>query len=154
MAERKNRSFSPDNLDDEISPGCLSSGSVIVYVWRQRDAEALAEQLNGAGVEGGVVFYHGGLEQGQRQRAQGQVNIFKCLMLMLMPYSLTKNRRSLAFLLQFMRGKARICVATVAFGMGTFYKDSHSFISLKTCTKASLFPASRCTLCLYFVVKE
>ncbi len=78
--ERKSLSFPPENVDREISPGCLSSGSVIVYVWRQRDAEALAEQLNGAGVEGGVVFYHGGLEQGQRQRAQGQVNIFECLL--------------------------------------------------------------------------
>lgn len=66
-----------ENLEyGEISPGCLSSGSVIVYVWRQRDAEALAEQIHAAGVEGGVVYYHGGLAHGQREKAQGQVNSF------------------------------------------------------------------------------
>ena len=62
-----------DGFGEEIYEGCLSSGSVIVYVWRQRDAEVLTEQLTGAGIEGGVVYYHGGLERGQRERAQGQV---------------------------------------------------------------------------------
>jgi superfamily II helicase len=72
------RCVAMENLQrGEISPGCLSSGSVIVYVWRQRDAEALAEHIIAAGVEGGVVFYHGGLEHGQREKAQGQVNSFR-----------------------------------------------------------------------------
>jgi len=46
-----------------------------VYVWRKRDADALAEQLLGASIEGGVVSYHGGMDSGQRERAQGLVSI-------------------------------------------------------------------------------
>lgn len=95
-------SSSLDGFGEEIYEGCLSSGSVIVYVWRQRDAEVLAEQLTGAGIEGGVVYYHGGLERGQRERAQGQ----------------------------FIRGKARICVATVAFGMGINKADVRGVIHM------------------------
>ena len=53
--------------------GILSSGSVIVYVWRQRDAEVIAEQLLMDGVTGGVVFYHGGMDAGTRARAQSKV---------------------------------------------------------------------------------
>jgi len=37
-----------------IEEGRLSKGSVIIYVWRQKDTEIVAEQLNGAGVRGGV----------------------------------------------------------------------------------------------------
>ncbi|CAJ1969352.1 unnamed protein product [Cylindrotheca closterium] len=74
----------------KIHFGSLSKGSVIVYVWRQKDTEVVAESLNAAGVEGGVVMYHGGMDAGARSRSQSM----------------------------FMRGKARICVATVAFGMG------------------------------------
>ncbi|GAX26595.1 ATP-dependent DNA helicase Q4 [Fistulifera solaris] len=70
--------------------GQLANGSVIVYVWRQRDAEAVAESIVTAGVEGGVVFYHGGMSSDARSRSQSK----------------------------FMRGKARICVATIAFGLG------------------------------------
>jgi hypothetical protein len=70
--------------------GCLATGSVIVYVWRQRDTEVIAESLRASGVTGGVVIYHGGMDAGARSKSQ--------------------NR--------FMRGKARICVATVAFGLG------------------------------------
>jgi ATP-dependent DNA helicase Q4 len=36
-----------------IEEGRLSKGSVIIYVWRQKDTEIVAEQLNGAGVRGG-----------------------------------------------------------------------------------------------------
>mmetsp|Transcript_15221 Transcript_15221/g.30741 ORF Transcript_15221/g.30741 Transcript_15221/m.30741 type:complete len:82 (+) Transcript_15221:1262-1507(+) len=58
-----------------IQPGCLSSGSVIVYVWRKRDAETVTEQLIGAGIQGGVVCYHGGMGAGERAKAQGKVCI-------------------------------------------------------------------------------
>lgn len=75
--------------------GCLSSGSVIVYVWRQMDAEVIAEYISSAGVPGKVVIYHGGMDSGARAKAQSQ----------------------------FLRGKARICVATVAFGMGINKSD-------------------------------
>eukprot|EP00980_Cylindrotheca_fusiformis_P006543 scaffold1384_cov116-Cylindrotheca_fusiformis.AAC.21 len=71
--------------------GSLAKGSVIVYVWRQKDTEVVAEHLNAAAdVNGGVVLYHGGMDAGARSKSQSM----------------------------FMRGKARICVATVAFGMG------------------------------------
>ena len=39
--------------------GCLSKGSVIIYVWRKKDAEVLTEHLMCSGVAGGVVCYHG-----------------------------------------------------------------------------------------------
>lgn len=74
---------------DELS-GSLADGSVIIYVWRQKDAEVITEQLKGIDVNGGVVCYHGGMDSRSRSKAQGK----------------------------FMRGKARICVATVAFGLG------------------------------------
>ena len=85
-----------------IQAGCLSKGSVIVYVWRQRDAETVTEQLLGAGVQGGVVCYHGGMGAGDRAKAQGK----------------------------FMRGKARVCVATVAFGLGINKADVKGVIHL------------------------
>ena len=70
--------------------GKLCKGSVIIYVWRQKDTEAVAENLVASGVKGGVVGYHGGMDSVARAKSQNK----------------------------FMRGKARICVATVAFGMG------------------------------------
>jgi ATP-dependent DNA helicase Q4 len=70
--------------------GALSEGSVIIYVWRQKDTEVVAEFLNGAGISGGVVIYHGGMDASARAKSQSR----------------------------FMRGKARICVATIAFGLG------------------------------------
>ena len=70
--------------------GKLAKGSVIVYVWRQRDTEVVAENLLSAGVSGGVVIYHGGMNANARAKSQSR----------------------------FMRGKARIVVATVAFGLG------------------------------------
>ena len=78
------------NADQPIYEGCLVNDNVIVYVWRQRDAEVLAEGLNASGVEGGIVVYHAGMDSKARGVAQSR----------------------------FLRGKARICVATVAFGMG------------------------------------
>ncbi|KAL7548043.1 hypothetical protein ACHAWF_011322 [Thalassiosira exigua] len=85
-----------------IEEGCLSRGSVIVYVWRQKDTEIVAEQLNGAGVRGGVVCYHGGMDSNGRSRAQSK----------------------------FLRGKARICVATVAFGLGINKPDIEGVVHL------------------------
>jgi len=85
-----------------IEEGCLSKGSVIVYVWRQKDTEIVAEQLNGAGIQGGVVCYHGGMDSNDRSRAQSK----------------------------FLRGKARICVATVAFGLGINKPDIEGVIHL------------------------
>ena len=81
--------------DIEYAEGSLAKGSVIVYVWRQRDAEVVAESIQASGVSGGVVHYHGGMDNGKRANA----------------YS------------KFMRGKARICVATVAFGLGVNKPD-------------------------------
>lgn len=75
--------------------GCLARGSVIVYVWRQMDAEVIAEYIAAANVPGKVVVYHGGMDSGSRAKAQSQ----------------------------FLRGKARICVATVAFGLGINKSD-------------------------------
>jgi ATP-dependent DNA helicase Q4 len=75
--------------------GELSNGSVIVYVWRQKDTEVVAEYLNAAGVPGGVVIYHGGMDASARAKSQSN----------------------------FMRGKARVCVATVAFGLGIDKSD-------------------------------
>ena len=66
--------------DLPIEEGCLSKGSVIVYVWRQKDTEIVAEQLIGAGVSGGVVCYHGGMESNDRARAQSKVNVVLVLL--------------------------------------------------------------------------
>jgi len=78
-----------------LIPGSLSKGSVIVYVWKKFETEIVAEQLTQADIEGGIVFYHGGMEDGKRTASQSK----------------------------FMRGKVRICVATVAFGMGLNKSD-------------------------------
>lgn len=85
-----------------VAEGCLSTGSVIVYVWRQKDTEIVAEQLNGAGITGGVVCYHGGMDSNARSKAQNK----------------------------FLRGKARICVATVAFGLGINKSDIQGIVHL------------------------
>jgi len=55
--------------------GCLADGSVIVYVWRQKDAEAIAENVQASGVvNGGVVVYHGGMNSADRSKAQSKVS--------------------------------------------------------------------------------
>jgi len=82
--------------------------SIIVYVWRQKDAEIISEQLNGMGIKGGVVCYHGGMDSQTRYKAQGK----------------------------FLRGKARICVATVAFGLGINKPDIRGVIHM--CLPSSL----------------
>lgn len=60
-------------LGQGFGPASLGTGSVIIYVWRKRDAESLAEYLAGSGVEGGIVFYHGGMSSRDREIAQGKV---------------------------------------------------------------------------------
>lgn len=85
-----------------IDKGSLANDNVIVYVWRQRDAEVVAEALNASGVEGGIVVYHGGMDSKARASAQSR----------------------------FFRGKARICVATVAFGMGINKVDIDAVVHL------------------------
>ncbi|CAN0394383.1 unnamed protein product, partial [Hapterophycus canaliculatus] len=71
----------------------LDRGSVVVYVWRQVTAEAVCSLLQGDGHN--AVAYHGGMEAGARQKAQSA----------------------------FMRGRARVVVATVAFGLGVDMRD-------------------------------
>ncbi len=83
---------------------------MIVYVWRQKDTEIVAEQLNGAGVKGGVVCYHGGMDSNDRARAQSSVS--SCLCSILVGITTSRPYREI-ILLKFLRGKARICVATV-----------------------------------------
>lgn len=63
------------SMSESIPDGTLSKGSVIVYVWRQRDAEVIAEQLIADGISGGVVIYHGGMNADARARAQSKVRI-------------------------------------------------------------------------------
>jgi superfamily II DNA helicase RecQ len=58
---------------DGPAAGSLSKGSVIVYVWRQRDAEVVAESIQASGVPGGVVHYHGGMDSGTRANAYNKV---------------------------------------------------------------------------------
>lgn len=83
--------------------GCLAIGSVIVYVWRQRDAEVVAENIQATGeIFGGAVVYHGGMDSTSRMKAQSK----------------------------FMRGKVRICVATIAFGLGINKADVAGVIHL------------------------
>lgn len=43
-------------------------------MWRQRDAEVVAEHLIASGVDGGVVFYHGGMDPAARSKAQIKVS--------------------------------------------------------------------------------
>ncbi len=57
-----------------VRQGILSSGSVIVYVWRQRDAEVITEQLKGYDLSGGIVCYHGGMDSSARSKSQSQVS--------------------------------------------------------------------------------
>lgn len=65
----------------------MAQGSVIVYVWRQRDAEVVAESIQASGVSGGVVHYHGGMDSGSRSNAYSKVR----------PFGKSKQHRSLSF---------------------------------------------------------
>lgn len=54
--------------------GCLSSGSVIIYVWRKKDAEYISEQLRSYGDLGKVVCYHAGMSASDRASSQNMVS--------------------------------------------------------------------------------
>ena len=43
-------------------------------MWRQRDAEVVAEFIQGSGVLGGVVHYHGGMDSATRSTAYSKVS--------------------------------------------------------------------------------
>lgn len=77
-----------DTLSRLLRESPLNKGSVVVYVWRQVTAEAVCSLLQGDGHN--AVAYHAGMEAGARQKAQNA----------------------------FMRGGARVVVATIAFGLG------------------------------------
>lgn len=66
----------------------FDKGAVIVYVWRQMTAEAVAELLRAENIT--AIAYHGGMDAGTRVKAQTS----------------------------FLRQKCRVVVATVAFGLG------------------------------------
>ena len=67
------RNSNENNSLIDVMEGHLSKGSVIIYVWRKKDAEIIAEQLQRSGLSGGVVCYHGGMDAGTRERAQSKV---------------------------------------------------------------------------------
>ena len=75
----KKQSNETKSTAPEVKDGCLSKGNVIIYVWRQMDAEAVAENIQASGIEGGVVVYHGGMDAGARSRAQSKVSKFTYL---------------------------------------------------------------------------
>jgi hypothetical protein len=54
--------------------GCLSTGSVIIYVWRKKDAECISDQLRGYGDVGKVVCYHAGMSASDRASSQNMVS--------------------------------------------------------------------------------
>lgn len=84
-------------------------GTGIVYVSSRRDADNLAGVLRDNGVS--AVAYHAGLERGLRERNQDQ----------------------------FMRGAARVVVATVAFGMGVDKPDVRFIIHLSPSTSLEAY---------------
>jgi superfamily II DNA helicase RecQ len=61
------------DVSDDLD-GCLAVGSVIVYVWRQMDADIIAENIQVRGITGGVAVYHGGMDSGARAKAQSKVS--------------------------------------------------------------------------------
>ncbi|MDQ2652957.1 MAG: RecQ family ATP-dependent DNA helicase, partial [Chloroflexota bacterium] len=84
-------------------------GTGIVYVSSRRDADNLAGVLRDNSVS--AVAYHAGLERGLRERNQDQ----------------------------FMRGGARVVVATVAFGMGVDKPDVRFIIHLSPSTSLEAY---------------
>ena len=88
--EREGRGGDKDLRRLGFERGCMAEGSTVVYVWTKRQAEAMCDLIKGSGVDGGVTYYHGGMSASDRSSSQ--------------------NR--------FMKGKCRVIVATVAFGLG------------------------------------
>lgn len=48
---------------------------MIVYVWRQMDAEAVAGNLQYSGISGGIVVYHAGMSSTDRRNSQQKVSV-------------------------------------------------------------------------------
>jgi ATP-binding cassette subfamily F protein 3 len=65
--------LSKDNTENPTRDGILSNGSVIIYVWRQKDADLISGQLKEFDVRGGIVCYHGGMDSNTRTKSQGKV---------------------------------------------------------------------------------
>ena len=108
--------------------GCLASGSVIVYVWRRGDAEAVAENIQSSGIEGGVVCYHGTYVISHGGAGHG---VLWCLTVAaFVPTGGMDSGARARAQSKFIRGKARICVATVAFGLGINKADIEGVIHL------------------------
>ena len=113
---RPNLTYSAEKLEARedkirrIVELCTSlSGSGIVYVSARREAEDLAKLLNRNGVR--AVPYHAGLERGERGANQDA----------------------------FMSGKARVVVATVAFGMGVDKPDVRFIIHRSPATSLEAY---------------
>lgn len=70
---RRSNNNRNNNNNDNVHDGALATGAVIVYVWRQRDTEVVAEYLNSADVLGGIVVYHGGMDANARSKSQNKV---------------------------------------------------------------------------------
>ena len=73
MKKKKNIGRSYASHENNEYDGALANGAVIVYVWRQRDTEVVAEYLNSADVSGGIVVYHGGMDTKARSKSQNKV---------------------------------------------------------------------------------
>lgn len=78
----------------------LKGSAVIVYVWQQRDAEAMATFFQAHDVK--ALPYHAGMSSGQRSKVQTQ----------------------------FLRSKVRVVVATIAFGLGVDKADVRGVIHM------------------------
>lgn len=108
-SKSKTKATKVQQTSSSLAEGSLANDNVIIYVWRQHDANVIGEALQQeAAIEGGVVVYHGGMDARARTKSQSL----------------------------FLRGKARICVATVAFGMGINKGDVDAVLHL--CLPSSL----------------
>lgn len=74
LLQKKSSAPEKGDVSDGLD-GCLAVGSVIVYVWRQMDAEIVAENIQARGISGGVAVYHGGMDSGARAKAQSKVTM-------------------------------------------------------------------------------
>lgn len=69
------RKYVDDGETRSAFNGILSNGSVIIYVWKQKEAEVVTEQLRAYDISGGVVCYHGGMDSDARSKSQSQVRL-------------------------------------------------------------------------------
>ncbi|MCC6741145.1 MAG: RecQ family ATP-dependent DNA helicase [Planctomycetia bacterium] len=94
------RRVSEERKVEEAARLLGADGAAIVYVGRQKDAVAVAAQLRKRGIS--AVPYHGGMPAADRARSQDD----------------------------WIRGRARVVVGTVAFGMGIDKPDVRSVVHL------------------------